>query len=77
MKKEEKIVVVLLCMAMLSLLIAYFTFFSDEGSGDYIQFSSSSLSGDEVYLEGSVLTKRFTYTGDHLLEMLTMLMESL
>ncbi len=65
MEKEEKIVVILLCMAFLSLTIAYVTFYSDDIDAE--QFSSSSVPGDDVILEGEILSKRFTYTGDHLL----------
>lgn len=67
MEKEEKIVVILMCMALLSLAIAYVTFFSGESEGDVISFSSSSLPGDIVQFEGEVFSKHFTYTGGHLL----------
>lgn len=67
MEKEEKIVIILLCMALLSLAIAYATFFTEGTTGEIKEFSSSSLPGDEVHFEGDVLTKRMTYTGDHLL----------
>ncbi|WP_342305502.1 OB-fold nucleic acid binding domain-containing protein [Methanolobus sp. ZRKC5] len=67
MEKEERIVVVLLCMAVLSLTIAYATFFSGDGDGSVGSFSSSSLPGEDVRFEGDVLSKRFTYSGGHLL----------
>lgn len=67
MEKEEKIVVILLCMALLSLGIAYAAFFSDGSASDAEGFSSSSLPGDTVEFRGDVLSKHFTYTGDHLL----------
>ncbi len=67
MEKEERIVVVLLCMAVLSLTIAYATFFSGDGDGGVESFSSSSLPGENVRFEGDVLSKRFTYSGGHLL----------
>jgi hypothetical protein len=67
MEKEEKIVVILLCMALFSLAIAYTFFYSENSEDGAMSFSSSSVPGDEVKLEGDVLTKRFTYTGDHLL----------
>lgn len=67
MKKEEKIVIILLCMVLLSLAITYVTFFSAGSQHEKSSFSSRSLPGDEVYLEGNVVTKRFTYTGNHLL----------
>ena len=67
MEKEERIVVVLLCMVFLSLAIAYATFFSGDADASVGSFSPSSVPGDKVRLEGDVLSKRFTYTGDHLL----------
>ncbi|WP_340818700.1 OB-fold nucleic acid binding domain-containing protein [Methanolobus sp. WCC4] len=66
MEKEEKIVVILLCMALLSLGIAYATFFSDGNASGVGGFSSSSVPGDNVQFTGEVLSKQFTYTGDHL-----------
>lgn len=68
MEKEEKVVVVLLAMVFLSLSIAYVFFFSG-GDPDVAGFSSSSKIGEKVMLEGSVVSKHFTYTGDHLLMM--------
>ncbi|WP_406656970.1 OB-fold nucleic acid binding domain-containing protein [Methanolobus sp. ZRKC2] len=66
MEKEEKVVVVLLAMIFLSFSIAYVFFFSEAGS-EVAEFSVSSEIGERVVLEGSVVSKRFTYTGDHLL----------
>ena len=66
MEKEEKVVVILLAMVFLSLSIAYVFFFLDSGLG-VAEFSGSSEIGERVTLEGSVVSKRFTYTGDHLL----------
>ncbi|WP_235856295.1 nucleotide-binding protein [Methanolobus halotolerans] len=66
MEKEEKIVVILLAMVFLSLSIAYVFFFSG-ASPDATEFSGSSVIGERVLLEGSIISKRFTYTGDHLL----------
>ncbi|QLC50297.1 nucleotide-binding protein [Methanolobus zinderi] len=66
MEREEKVVVILLIMVFLSLSIAYVFFFS-ENVPDTAEFSSSSQIGDKVMLEGTVVSKRFTYTGDHLL----------
>ena len=55
-------------MALFSLAIAYTFFCSGTPADDEATaFSSSSLTGDKVRLEGDVLTKRFTYSGDHLL----------
>ncbi|WMW22544.1 OB-fold nucleic acid binding domain-containing protein [Methanolobus mangrovi] len=67
MEKEEKIVVILLCMALLSLTIAYASFYSGDDGSSIGEFSSSSLPGEDVRLEGDVLSKSFTYTGGHLL----------
>ncbi len=70
MEKEEKIVAVLLAMAILSLGVAYVTFFqgNDEGiSNDALQLTERSSVGDLVYFEGSILSKKFTFKGDHLL----------
>lgn len=73
MEKEEKVVVVLLIMVLSSLLTAYVCFGSDltdyeEKSGVKAkQYTKNSASGEKVFLEAEVLSKRFTYTGDHLL----------
>lgn len=73
MEKEEKVVVVLLIMVLSSLLTAYVCFGSDltdyeEKSGAKAkQYTKNSASGEKVFLEAEVLSKRFTYTGDHLL----------
>ncbi|KXS42863.1 MAG: nucleic acid-binding OB-fold tRNA/helicase-type protein [Methanolobus sp. T82-4] len=66
MEREEKVVVILLLMVFLSLSISYVFFFS-ESAPDTAEFSGSSQIGDKVMLEGTVVSKRFTYTGDHLL----------
>jgi len=66
-EKEEKIVVILLCMALLSLTILYATFYTGGTKDDLNGFSPSSLPGEDVRFEGDVLSKRFTYTGGHLL----------
>ena len=69
MEKEEKIVVILLSMILLSLSISYLVFFEDSDS-DASAFSSSSVPGDCVFVEGSVLSERFTYSGNHLIVVL-------
>ncbi|MDW7731706.1 MAG: OB-fold nucleic acid binding domain-containing protein [Methanolobus sp.] len=66
MEKEEKVVVILLAMVFLSLSIAYVFLFSDTAPG-VAGFSSSSGIGEKVMLEGTVVSKYFTYTGNHLL----------
>ena len=72
MEKEEQIVIVLLIMAISSLLIAYLCFSSglgDSGSstGTAQQYAPEARVGDKVYLEAELLSKRFTYVGEHLL----------
>lgn len=73
MEKEEKVVVVLLIMVLSSLLTAYLCFGSElEGAGqksggDAKQYTRESDAGEKVFLEAEVLSKRFTYTGEHLL----------
>ena len=70
MEKEEKIVAVLLTMAILSLGVAYVTFFQNDGdsiNNDALQLTEQSAIGDFVYIEGTILNKKFTFKGDHLL----------
>lgn len=73
MEKEEKVVVVLLIMALSSLLIAYLFFGSElagagqKSEGKALQYTHESEVGERVTLDAEVLSKRFTYTGDHLL----------
>lgn len=62
MQKEEKIVVVLLVMAVLSLIIGYFGFSSQTPA-----YSSDSKIGERVYVEGTILSKQMTKTGDNLI----------
>jgi DNA/RNA endonuclease YhcR with UshA esterase domain len=61
-QKEEKVVVVLLITAALCLIIAYFGFSSAPAV-----YSDDSKLGDRVYVEGTVLTKKMTRTGGHLI----------
>lgn len=62
MQKEEKVVVVLLIMAVLSLIIAFFGFSSQPGA-----YSKDSKLDERVYVEGTVLSKQMTRTGDNLI----------
>lgn len=62
MQKEEKVVVVLLLMAVLSLIIGYFGFSSQTPA-----YSSDSKLDEKVYVEGTVLSKQMTRTGDNLI----------
>ncbi len=62
LQKEEKIVVVLLVMAALSLIIGYLGF-SEETKA----YSRDSKIGERVQVEGTVLSKQMTRTGDNLI----------
>ncbi len=62
MQKEEKVVVVLLIMAVLSLIIAYFGF-----APQVAAYSRDSKLDERVYVEGTVLSKQMTKTGDNLI----------
>lgn len=72
MEKEEKVVVVLLIMALSSLSTAY-VFFGSELAGDgkaegkALRYTHESEIGEKVTIDAEVLSKRLTYTGDHLL----------
>jgi DNA/RNA endonuclease YhcR with UshA esterase domain len=63
MQKEEKIVVVLLLMAMGSLAIAFWTFSPEEGTGDSVAVKEAA----SLYVEGLVLDMKPTSTGGNLL----------
>ncbi|AKB75473.1 hypothetical protein MSLAZ_2212 [Methanosarcina lacustris Z-7289] len=73
MEKEEKVVVVLLVMALFSLSIGYMLFGQElagakqQLEGNALQYTHESEVGEKVSLDAEVLSKRFTYTGDHLL----------
>ncbi|MGI5991694.1 MAG: OB-fold nucleic acid binding domain-containing protein [Methanosarcina sp.] len=72
MEKEEKVTVLLLFMTLTSLMTAYLCFGSDltlgQGTGKEVrQYTRESAEGEKVFLEAEVLSKRFTYTGGHLL----------
>jgi len=73
MEKEEKVVVVLLIMTLSSLLTAYLCFGSElagpgqKSGGEARQYTQESPAGEKVFLEAEVLSKRFTYKGEHLL----------
>ena len=65
LQKEEKITIILMVMALLVLIIAYFGFIVD--SVETSQYSGRSITGDRVVLLGEVVGKRVTITGDHLI----------
>ncbi len=62
MQKEEKVVVVLLIMAVLSLIIGYFGFSTQTQA-----YSSDSKLGELVYVDGTIINKQMTKTGDNLI----------
>jgi len=64
-EKEEKVMIVLLMMVLLSLSVAYFAFYND--TTQIPEYSTSSKTGDKVYLEGTVISEHLTKTGGHLL----------
>ena len=67
MEKEEKIVVVLLVMAVASLTVAYATFLPADDTRSTQQLTTMSAIGDVVLFEGTVIEKHLTSTGNHLL----------
>jgi DNA/RNA endonuclease YhcR with UshA esterase domain len=72
MEKEEKVVVVLLIMTLSSLLTAYLCIGSELDTGqksevEIKKYNMDSTVGEKVFLEAEVLSKHFTYTGEHLL----------
>lgn len=62
MQKEEKIVVVLLVMAVLSLIIGYFGFAPVANA-----YSTETKVGEKTYVEGTILSKQMTAKGDNLI----------
>ncbi len=62
MQKEEKIVGVLLVMAVLSLIIGYIGFVPEVSA-----YSQDSKVGERVYVESTVLSIKKTLTGDNLI----------
>lgn len=62
LQKEEKIVAVLLVMAVLSLIIAYAGFFSQAA-----HYSENSKIGERVLIEGILIDKYMTSRGDNLI----------
>lgn len=61
-QKEEKIVAVLLVMAVLSLIIGYFGFVPTLAA-----YSSESKIGEHVFVEGTILSKEMTAKGGNLI----------
>ncbi|MBW6518481.1 MAG: hypothetical protein K0A89_08280 [ANME-2 cluster archaeon] len=65
MHKDEKITVILMVMALLVIIIAYFGFIAGDTTPS--EYSESSNVGDRVILHGQVVDKRGTFTGNHLI----------
>ncbi|MDF1532646.1 MAG: OB-fold nucleic acid binding domain-containing protein [ANME-2 cluster archaeon] len=65
MHKDEKITVILMVMALLVIIIAYFGFIAGDSTPS--EYSEGSNVGDRVILHGQVVDKRGTFTGDHLI----------
>jgi DNA/RNA endonuclease YhcR with UshA esterase domain len=65
LQKEEKITIVLMVMSLLVLIIIYFGFI--EVSSIPQEYSDQSDIHDRVILHGNVVSKQFTYTGNHLI----------
>lgn len=73
MEKEEKVMVLLLFMTLTSLMTAFLCFgseltVSEQDTGEEARnYTKEAGEGEKVFLEAEVLSKRFTYTGEHLL----------
>jgi DNA/RNA endonuclease YhcR with UshA esterase domain len=61
-QKEEKIVAVLLIMAVLSLIIGYFGFVPQVTA-----YSDDSKIGERIQVDGTILSKQMTARGDNLI----------
>ena len=61
-QKEEKIVAVLLVMAVLSLIIGYFGFVTQVAA-----YSDDSKIGERIQADGTILSKQMTARGDNLI----------
>jgi DNA/RNA endonuclease YhcR with UshA esterase domain len=62
LQKEERVVMVLLSMAAISLIIGYFGF-----SSQIPAYSDESKIGEKVFVEGTILSKQKTGTGDNVI----------
>jgi DNA/RNA endonuclease YhcR with UshA esterase domain len=65
LQKEEKITIILMVMALLVLIIAYFGFIVEES--EPLTYSNRTDIGDQVEFQGDVVGKRSTFTGNHLM----------
>jgi len=64
MQSEEKIAIILLVMASLSLAVAYLTFLPH---GEYPEYSDCAEIGDQAQTQGVITEMRTTNTGGHLI----------
>ena len=68
MKKENKIVIILFIMAFSSVILLYAIVTEDSGAGfgsETPVIPTKADIGKTVYVEGTVLDKRMTYTGEN------------
>ena len=68
MKKENKIVIILFIMAFSSVVVLYAISAEDSGTGfgsEAPVIPTKADLGKTVYVEGTVLDKRMTYTGEN------------
>jgi OB-fold nucleic acid binding domain. len=68
MKKENKIVILLFIMAFSSVVLLYAIIAEDSGAGfgsETPVIPTKTDIGKTIYVEGTVLNKRMTYTGDN------------
>lgn len=70
-KTENKIVIILFLMAFSTVFLLYAVISADHASwtpsGENAVIPTTNDVGKTVYTEGSVLSKRMTFTGDHLI----------
>ncbi|WNY27004.1 nucleotide-binding protein [Methanolapillus ohkumae] len=69
MKKENKIVIILFLTAFLSVLLLYVCVFDNnsENSGQIPVTPTINDVGKTVYVEGNILNKKMTFTGENLI----------
>ncbi|ODV48920.1 MAG: nucleic acid binding OB-fold tRNA/helicase-type [Methanohalophilus sp. 2-GBenrich] len=68
MEKEEKVIAILLTMAILSLAVAYVTYFPNSFNKTGEQpLTDSTEVGKTVTIEGTLYSKEATFNGNHLI----------
>jgi DNA/RNA endonuclease YhcR with UshA esterase domain len=68
MEKEEKVIAILLTMAILSLAVAYVTYFPNSFNKRGEQpLTDSTEVGETVTIEGTLYSKENTFNGNHLI----------